>query len=311
MAMLRSPAPPATPIKCRSCGSTHCEDLGPVLHYTPHRVAGVDIDLSGLDFHLIRCRDCGLVFKDPPIPEQRLLDCYARADAGTWSLNPDPWIREFDILKAVVERHAPGPRVVDVGCSNGALLQWLGNKFTPFGVEPSEAAAKVARERGIDVVAARIEDVPATLPPMHAILGIDLAEHIVDPPPFFRRAHDLLVDGGVLILLTGDTTSPNWSRVGSLYWYCSLPEHVTFYNRAALESVGRQTGFRVVHYERIPHQRGSLPMRSKEWAKNWFYYLGTKLRWLGIRPLQRKFDRCGPMWLTGRDHLLAVLQRVA
>ena len=32
--------------------------------------------------------------------------------------------------------------------------------------------------------------------------------------------------------------------------------------------------------------------------------------WFGIKPLRRRFNRCGPMALSARDHLLAVMRRI-
>src|SRR5438105_1131861 len=107
-----------TPHACPLCGQTTTRDRGEILHYAPHKVAGVEIDLSGMSFHLRSCLKCNFNFKDPPIPETKLLDCYARADEANWEINPDPHMRYFEVFKRVAEHYAPGRRVLDIGCFN-------------------------------------------------------------------------------------------------------------------------------------------------------------------------------------------------
>src|SRR5919106_830176 len=58
------------------------------------------------------------------------------------------WLRETlyaDITAELVE-HESGKRVLDVGCGQGELLQWLAEQgFEPHGIEPSDDAAALAR----------------------------------------------------------------------------------------------------------------------------------------------------------------------
>lgn len=48
--------------------------------------------------------------------------------------------------------HSIGRRVLEVGCSNGAMLQQWGSDWVKSGIEPSMASAKVANQSGINVV---------------------------------------------------------------------------------------------------------------------------------------------------------------
>ena len=101
---------------CPICGSDVCRDVGPIFHARPALVAGVEIDLGDADFHLLHCPTCDFRFKDPPIPAEKLMACYAAAAELNWGLNPDPWERYFDkmghTLRRFIRATCPGYRML-------------------------------------------------------------------------------------------------------------------------------------------------------------------------------------------------------
>jgi SAM-dependent methyltransferase len=279
------------------------------LHASPTLVAGVAIDLGDVPFSLLYCPKCNFQWKHPPIAQEKLIACYAAADADKWELNPDPRQRRFDLLRSTLERLAAGRRVLDVGCSNGAFLQYLGDEWEKFGIEPSRSAAGVARQRGVTVVAADASELGTSNQKFDAILAIDVVEHLVDPLPFFGAIHSRLTPRGILIVFTGDTHSLAWRMQGSAYWYCSLPEHVSFYSRSTMQTIGRTLGMHEIEYQRLSHKR--LPLR--DWVshatKSAVYVAGRSVRGFGVPALKRWFvDRRGPTVPASRDHFLYVLR---
>jgi SAM-dependent methyltransferase len=296
---------------CPVCGSTDTVVAGPILHATPTHVAGVKLDLGDTKFVLRRCPRCAFSFKDPPIDAEKLMACYAAADAANWELDPNPWQRQFDILGELLSAHARGRRVLDVGCFNGALLGYIGDGWQRFGVEPSRAAAGLARERGVDVLAATLDELPADTTPFDAVLAIDVVEHVVEPLPFFRAVRERLADGGVFLILTGNTDALAWRLQGSMYWYCNLPEHVSFFNRRSLEWIGREAGFDVANFRTLGHKRMSSVRHLSDVAKSAAYIAGRRAGGLGLAPLRRVFvERRGPSIQSAKDHLACVMRAV-
>jgi SAM-dependent methyltransferase len=296
---------------CPVCDSHELKNLGPILHPRPAFVAGVELDLGHVEYRLVGCERCGFQFKDPTIPADLLMDCYRRADSGNWDLNPDPRWRKFDVLKNITERFSPGRRVLDVGCFNGALLQYLGDEWQKFGVEPSEDAAKLAESRDVQIVAASLEQIDRGIAPFDAVMAIDVAEHVTNPVTFFGQLSALVVKGGVLIILTGNNESFAWRLQRGLYWYCTLPEHVSFYSRHTLDVIGEKTAMRGCYYRRMSHKRMPLRRWCSDMTKFAAYVVGRRLGGPGVPALRRLFmERGGPSMQSAHDHMLYVFRKL-
>jgi SAM-dependent methyltransferase len=296
---------------CPVCDSLELKTLGPILHPRPALVAGVELDLGDVEYRLVGCQRCGFQFKDPAIPAATLMECYRQADSANWDDDPDPWQRKFDVLKEALERFSPGRRVLDVGCFNGALLRYLGGGWQKFGVEPSADAAKLAESRDVQIVAPTLEQLNGRVAPFDAVMAIDVAEHVSEPLTFFRQLSTLVAKGGILIILTGDNESLAWRLQRGVYWYCSLPEHVSFYCRRSLDAIGERTGMRGIEYRRMCHKRMPLRRWCSDMTKSAAYIVGRTTGGLGIPRLRRQFvERRGPSVQSANDHMLYVFRKL-
>lgn len=295
---------------CPICDSTNTDIVGPILHPEPALVAGVELMLGSTAYSLWICRECGFQWKDPPIEHEILLACYAAADSDNWQEIPDPHVRQFDLLLNQLKLHAIGRRVLDVGCFNGAMLKYFGDSWDRYGVEPSRSAAELARQRGIQILAATLENIDASIAPFDAILAIDVVEHLVEPLPFFRQVCSRLKSGGVFILLTGNTDALSWRLQKNMYWYCSLPEHLSFYNRSSLDNIGKSVGMDRVECVEVCHKRLPLSRWVRDMIKCGIYLTGRKTHGFGVPQLRCFFTkRRGPSIESANDHLICVFRK--
>lgn len=142
-------------VACIGCDSHHVERLGPLPVFTPDLLGTPRAGQATFGF-LYACRRCTLRFRWPqPTPEQleRYYLSQGVADRWTYSGERPVW----RALRRAVAR-VPERAILDVGCFRGDLLEYLGPAWRRYGVEPSADASRVARERGIEIVGASVEE---------------------------------------------------------------------------------------------------------------------------------------------------------
>lgn len=307
-------APRAGAPTCRVCGSADCDLVGPPAYRRPTNVAGVPIDVSDLDLGHYRCRVCDYAFVHPPIPEDRLLDCYRRAAGGHWDTGSDvAAARSYARKRELLERHAAGRRVLDFGCYDGGFLAYLGAEWDRAGIEPAAEAAAVAASRGVTVLGPTIESVgPASVDPFHAVVVFDVMEHLNRPVETLAALGRLTAPGGVILVETGNSDSWPWRRQRQRYPYCGLVEHVGFFNRRSIAEAGRRAGFELAAFEESVHTRLGAAVRAGYAAHNLAYRLMRAAAGVGLPLGERGRDVVRgpfPRAVCPRDHFLAVLRK--
>jgi SAM-dependent methyltransferase len=304
-------------VACPVCGSRDTVKLGPPRFRTPARVAGVPVRIEDLGLRHWRCRGCTYWFQYPPIPAQRLIDCYQAAAAGNWVSQPShEHIRSFARKRRLLERYAPpGRRVLDLGCFDGGFLRYLSPGWDVSGVEPSRAAADVARRHGVRILGPTIESVgPEYDATFDAIVVFDVMEHLTDPVRVLREVRRLLAPGGVVLIETGDANAPHWRLAGRDYWYSGIVEHVGFFNKRSIARAGLAAGMPLAHFERSIHSTARLDPRAQLLAPFVLagYYALRALRALGV-PLRGRAGQVAagtaPTAIGAWDHFLAVLRK--
>jgi SAM-dependent methyltransferase len=165
------------------------------------------------------------------------------------------WLREtlYADITVALEASGSGKRVLDVGCGQGELLHWLGEHgFEPRGIEPSDDAAAIARERGLDARTMTLEELLAAEPreTYDAALLLNVLEHVPDPAAMLRGIGELLEPGGLLYIRVPNDFNPLQlaarEKLGARQWWVAVPDHVNYFDVASLCSLCRQLGFEPV-----------------------------------------------------------------
>ena len=254
-------------LRCRQCQAEDLQDLGPIppsdtfagQHLSPPWDGGV----------LYQCRRCHLAFRHPIRSEAEYEDLYARASEKIWVA--DALRTDQKHVLACIAAACPAGKVLDVGCYDGTLLGALAPSYERYGLEASAAAAESARQRGVEIVASRIRDLPSIPLQFDVISAVDVIEHVESPLSFVSMLADRLKPGGSLIISTGTLDAPAWRFVGGLYWYCSYPEHISFITQAWAQEAGARLGLTLAHARRFaygdPDARGLGRTRRRFYRK--------------------------------------------
>lgn len=296
-------------MKCKICKSGKLIKIGKIAH-TINEIAGIKTNFYD-NFILVKCSACGFIFKYPDIPIDILSGCYKNSPESALNINPDQHRRQFDIIKRETEKYSKGRRICDIGCSNGALLQSFSDEWDKFGIEPSKKAAKIAKNRNIKIIADAIENLNGYENFFDTILLIDVVEHLAIPVDAFSRMRRMLSPDGIIIILTGNTNSWHWKLLGAKYWYCSIPEHVCFFNQNCLDALGSYTGFQRVAARKRSHIRSQFSEKLFQLLKNLIYIVGNRFNEYGIPICKKHFvNRGGPWWIAANDHIMYVMKAI-
>lgn len=227
--------PPRHEVACNLCGRDESE-----------RIA----EQRGL--RIVRCRACGLVYVNPR-PQAEILaalyaDYHARdgGNAESWDrLMSRVFAEAADLLCAT--RGMSGPaRVLDVGCGFGGFVELMRTRgWDAEGLDPSQAVVDEATRTGRRVRLGTLEALSANAGPFDAITMFYVLEHLSDPMGALRKAFDLLVPGGALVIRVPHTTPivRLLAPVGLGRELYDPPFHLYDYAPAVLQDMLRRTGF--------------------------------------------------------------------
>lgn len=294
---------------CPSCSNPSCVSVGEL----PSRsfFAGRKLDEPIAGGSLFRCPECALAFRWPVLSDARYLELYDNGCDTHWQ---DSKVRvDYRLIAEEIQSRFPqGGSVLDVGCNNGNFLAKLGSRYDLNGVEVNTAAGMAARMRGINVWCS-LKEVTAGAK-FDVITALDVIEHTRDPRAFLAELFQFLKPQGVLLISTGDAENVAWRLARSRWWYCAIPEHISFISEAwcdhhmaglGMKLVGIRK-FRYLHLRPIRFVFDSIVAVA--------YACVPSLYLMSVKRLMRILGRPGDPPIRGvgltRDHILVLVEQI-
>ena len=145
----------------------------------------------------------------------------------------------------VVRRHKREGRLCDFGCGTGRLLMLASSSFAVCGIDVSDEAAAVARQRLPEaeillgpVTAVRLPGESFDVVTMRSYL-----EHEQHPLEALEVARGALKQGGVVVLKTPNYGSLNRRLRGRKWCGFRFPDHCNYFTRRTLLAALEKSGF--------------------------------------------------------------------
>lgn len=201
---------------------------------------------------LVRCESCDLVYLNPRIRQELILESYASAVDPQFVRQNEQRIRTFArSLRYLVKKYPLRPgaatRVLDVGCAGGAFPKAASDAgFAVIGVEPSKWLSEQGRiNYGLDIRTGLLggQDLPAAS--FDLITLWDVIEHLTNPTEVIADIHRLLKPEGLLVVNYPDYGS--WARrlLGSK-WPFFLNVHLIYFTPKTITRFLEERGFEVL-----------------------------------------------------------------
>lgn len=209
-------------------------------------------------FDYFRCADCNFLFVSPFLgPEVYTINYYNGS-------GPDPYVdyaTEYDdyrgtdrvlefrdlarVAEAQIERSTDPVNWLDFGCGSGGFLKFLRDKrflsaqgadrkIFPCGHDVGQWADRLKNNDQFSIYTLEeLRRLPANT--FDIISMIEVLEHIPYPQEPLSLATHLLKPGGLLLLTTGNLSSPVAKKKGLNYRYCVSEIHISLFDPVCLK----------------------------------------------------------------------------
>lgn len=243
VARLRAREAEFVDVACPACGARSAEPA-----------------FANFGFRYLACSRCRTLYMSPRPSPAVMADYYADSE------NYRYWATTiFPASEAARRDKVHRPRLERIagfcerfGVDAGVLVE-IGPGFGTFAalagqsglfrrvlaVEPTPELAAACRERGVEVLETRVEDLAALPEPADVLVAFEVIEHLFAPGEFLTRAAGLLKAGGLLVLTCPNGLGFDIATLGDRALAVD-PEHVNFFNPDSLGALLASLGFEVL-----------------------------------------------------------------
>jgi len=212
-----------------------------------------------LGFRFMRCSRCRTIYMSPRPSEQLMADYYASSENyAYWARHifpaseasrrekiHKPWLRR--VLDYCERLNVSRGTLLEVGAGFGTFASVATDSSTfrrVIAVEPMPELARACRERGVEVIEKRVEDLEGQVGEVDVIVAFEVIEHLFEPRRFLDGARSVLAPGGLLVLSCPNGEGFDITMLGPDSLAVDA-EHVNLFNRDSLRHLLAETGFAV------------------------------------------------------------------
>ncbi|MBA3558354.1 MAG: class I SAM-dependent methyltransferase [Gemmatimonadaceae bacterium] len=142
-------------------------------------------------------------------------------------------------------------KLLEVGCAYGLFLDEARLHFDQVvGVDVcANPVSHACKQIGVDARCGNFLRMEFGAQRFNVVCLWDTIEHLPTPGDFLKKAAELIVDGGMLYITTGDISAAVARMRGRHWRQIHPPTHVSYFSRETLSKLLRLSGFTVVGIE--------------------------------------------------------------
>jgi 2-polyprenyl-3-methyl-5-hydroxy-6-metoxy-1,4-benzoquinol methylase len=203
---------------------------------------------------VVTCGGCAMLFANP-VEAQFIEGQFYNERAAPYYLSPDKLDSDYAPVRfqrelRLFRRYCKRGGVLDIGCSTGAFLFQLGQRYPSdyerLGTDVVEPALRHAESRGVPVLRSSFLEHEFGGRRFDAVTFWAVLEHLNEPRRFLAKAASLLPAGGHCFVLVPNMNSLAVRLLGKRYRYIT-PEHVNYFTAATFRRmIAREPHFRLI-----------------------------------------------------------------
>jgi 2-polyprenyl-3-methyl-5-hydroxy-6-metoxy-1,4-benzoquinol methylase len=254
--------------KCPVCGS---EDFG-------HHLSTTDYFLTGEEFDLEKCCNCGLIFTNPIIKPEHIGAYYASDKYYSHPVKSfSPVKLLYDLIKhknvksklSIIHGFSEAGNILDIGCGSGHFLQYAKKRgWKIFGLEPNTSAREYAsRLTGVEIK----KPEEAKLLPKQGFDVITLwhvLEHIMNLEEQLKLICNLIRNDGYVFVALPNHESPDALKYGKYWAAWDVPRHLYHFNKATVQFLFAKHNFELSNVFPMYWDAYYVSLLSEKYAGN-------------------------------------------
>lgn len=232
-------------------------------------------DLYGLYAPVVICVNCGLVQANPRMREEAYKQFYeieyGKLHGGKESVDDDDFSLEYNrgyeiytYIAQILEKPPKQARVLEVGCSQGGILQYFkeqGNQVCGCDLDPE--AVEFGRDKyNLELQVGTVYDVTLSWKPDIVIYSHTL-EHVLNPVEELMEVRSTMAEDAVLYVeVPGIKDIPQ--RHQSDFLRCLQAAHAYYFTLTTLKNLLKKAGFDVVDGDEYIHSVFRVSTETKQ-----------------------------------------------
>jgi 2-polyprenyl-3-methyl-5-hydroxy-6-metoxy-1,4-benzoquinol methylase len=250
---------------CPLCGGKHFKHI---MNCTDHLV-------TGEQFELLECADCGFRFTQDAPDETEIGPYYKAPDYISHSDTRDGWMnRLYHLVRSymlgrkarLVERalHAKGGRLLDYGAGTGYFAHTMYERGWDVEAIEKDADARLFALGHFDLKLLPEGELSSFEPGSFQVVTLwHVMEHVQSLDALWNRLHALLDDRGILVVAVPNCSSADAEHYGNRWAAYDVPRHLWHFTPGTMQQFGAKHGFVLEQQHPMPFDAFYIAMMSE------------------------------------------------